>query len=303
MRHWQIRSPANDAEWQQYFQLRYQVLRAPWQQAPGSERDELEAQAYHLMLLSPQGELAAVGRLHRLDDNTAQVRYMAVAEAFRGQGAGAHVLDALEQQAVDWGCQRLKLNARDNAKGFYQRAGYQQQAAAAPMFGIPHWLMQKSLRLESTEQQFQQWCNELNTTWQQTIPLTAYMQLDIREFDGASLLCSAPLAPNINLHRTMFAGSIYALATLTGWGMLYLQLKQLGLTGDQVLADASIKYRRPVEQLPSARCSLRHCIGDLSALMQGKKVVQQIKVEIYSGDTLAAEFAGRYAVLPVKAKQ
>ena len=97
MRHWHIRSPETETDWQQYYQLRYQVVRAPWQQAPGSERDELEAEAFHLMLFSPHGELAAVGRLHRLADNNAQVRYMAVAEACRGQGAGAKVLAALEQ--------------------------------------------------------------------------------------------------------------------------------------------------------------------------------------------------------------
>ena len=303
MRHWQIRSPQTEADWQQYYQLRYQVLRAPWQQAPGSERDELEAEAFHLMLFSPQGQLAAVGRLHRLPDNKAQVRYMAVAEVCRGQGAGAKVLAALEQQAVAWGCDQVLLNARDTAKGFYLRAGYQVQAEAAALFGIPHWQMHKMLCLTGTARQFQLWCSELATTWQQTIPISQYMQLEIDAFDGNRLVCKAPLPPNINLHQTMFAGSIYSLATLTGWGMLYLQLRQHGLAGDQVLADASINYLRPVAQQPSAQCSLQHCIGDLSALAQGKKVRQQIQVDIYSGDVLAAQFTGRYAVLPVKSPE
>ena len=300
MRHWHIRSPETETDWQQYYQLRYQVLRAPWQQAPGSERDELEAEAFHLMLFSPHGELAAVGRLHRLADNNAQVRYMAVAEACRGQGAGAKVLAALEQQAVEWGCNQVLLNARDSAQGFYLRRGYLTQAEAAPLFGITHWQMRKILRLNGSEMQFQHWCNELTETWQKTIPISQYMQLEIGQFDGNSLVCRAPLSPNINLHQTMFAGSIYSLATLTGWGMLYLQLRQYGLTGDQVLANASINYLRPVALQPSARCSLQHCIGDLSALAQGKKVKQQIQVDIYSGDILAAQFFGRYAVLPVK---
>ena len=301
MRRWQLRSPQNATEWQQYYQLRYQVLRAPWQQPPGSERDELEDSAFHLMLLNAQGELAAVGRLHKLDESCAQVRYMAVAEPFRGQGAGARVLAGLEQKAVQWGCSTVRLNARDTASGFYINAGYQQTGSAAPLFGLAHWQMQKQLRLSGSQAQFNQWCNELTATWQQTIPLSQFMQLNIDSFDGNALVCSAPLAPNVNLHQTMFAGSIYAMATLTGWGMLYLQLRQLGLQGDQVLADANIRYLRPVSRSPSARCELQHCRGDLSALAQGRKASQFIRVGIYSDDELAAEFSGRYAVLPKKA--
>jgi GNAT superfamily N-acetyltransferase len=41
----------------------------------------------------------------------------------------------------------------------------------------------------------------------------------------------ASLNKNINLHGTMFAGSIFSLATLTGWGMIFLKLKEKGLDG------------------------------------------------------------------------
>lgn len=300
MRHWQLRPPQTPQEWQSYYQLRWQILRAPWQQPLGSERDELEAQAYHLMLLTPDGDIAAVGRLHQLEQGGAQVRYMAVATEYQGKGAGSKVLAALETQAGQWGCSYISLNARDTAQPFYQRLGYLPMGAAPSLYGIAHVVMQKRIRLGGTTEQHQQWCKQLADTWQQTIPLSQYMQLAISGFDGNKLRCAAPLAPNINLHQTMFAGSIYALATLTGWGMLYLQLRALGLQGDQVLADANIKYLRPVAQLPSAHCSLQHCIGELSSVAQGRKAVQQIQVSIYSGDLLAAEFSGRYAVLALK---
>ncbi|MBZ9611221.1 bifunctional GNAT family N-acetyltransferase/hotdog fold thioesterase [Rheinheimera maricola] len=298
MRHWQLRSPATLEEWQRYYQLRLQILRAPWQQPPGSERDELESTAYHLILIDQQGEIAAAGRVHQVDSVTAQVRYMAVAAEHQGKGAGGRILAGLETQAAAWGCTTVRLNARDTAEVFYQRHGYQFVADAATQFGITHLLMQKSVRLAAQPEQFQSWCNQLSTTWQQTIPLSQYMQIDITSFDGNTLYCSAPLAPNINLHQTMFAGSIYALATLTGWGMLYLQLQALGLNGDQVLADGSIKYLRPVSQQPQARCALQNCNGELTMLSQGVKVRQRIKVDILSGAELAAEFHGSYVVLP-----
>ena len=298
MRHWQLRSPQTAEEWQAYYYLRWQVLRAPWQQPPGSEQDELENQAYHLMLLTEQGDVAAVGRLHRLGAAAAQVRYMAVAPQHQGKGAGGRLLAALELQAVQWGCEAVRLNARDTALAFYQRNGYQQIGAAPALYGIAHFVMQKPLRIAGTGEQHQQWCKQLSQTWQDTIPLSQYMQLSLARFDGNELRCAAPLAPNVNLHQTMFAGSIYALATLTGWGMLYLQLQALRLHGDQVLADASIKYLRPVAAEPQARCALQHCSGALTTLAEGRKVVQQIKVQIFSAGELAAEFNGRYAVLP-----
>lgn len=300
MRHWQLRSPQTAEEWQAYYYLRWQVLRAPWQQPPGSEQDELENQAYHLMLLTEQGDVAAVGRLHRLGPAAAQVRYMAVAPQHQGKGAGGRLLAALELQAVQWGCEAVRLNARDSALAFYQRNGYQQIGAAPALYGIAHFVMQKPLRIAGTGEQHQQWCKQLSQTWQDTIPLSQYMQLSLARFDGNELRCAAPLAPNVNLHQTMFAGSIYALATLTGWGMLYLQLQALGLQGDQVLADGNIRYRRPVAMQPEARCVLQQCNGDLTPLANGRKVQQQIRVGIYSAGELAAEFHGRYAVLPHK---
>jgi thioesterase domain-containing protein len=228
---------------------------------------------------------------------------MAVATAYQGKGAGAKVLAALEQQAANWGCSAIKLNARETALAFYQRFGYQQIEAAPALYGIAHYVMQKHIRLLGATLQHQQWCRQLEETWQNTIPLSQFMQLKISGFDGNELRCEAPIAPNINLHQTMFAGSIYALATLTGWGMLYLQLKALGLHGDQVLADANIKYLKPVAAEPEARCSLQRCVGDLTALAQGRKVMQNIIVQIFSAGELAAEFSGRYAVLPDKSQK
>lgn len=296
MRHWQLRQPNSAAEWQQYYQLRWQVLRQPWQQPLGSERDEHEADAYHVMLVNAEGVIAAVGRLHKCSDVGAQIRYMAVAEAYRGQGAGRRVLQALEQQAVVWHCQSVKLNARETAVSFYQTLGYQQLAAAETLFGIGHYQMQKQLRLVADKQQRDAWCQQLSQTWQQTIPLSQFMQLSISSFDGNSFRCQAPLAPNINLHQTMFAGSIYTLATLTGWGMLYLQLQAAGLNGDIVLAQGNIRYISPVSD-PSASCQLQHCLGSLSDLVTEKKASQHITVTVLSADKIAAEFTGRYVVL------
>ena len=295
---WQLTRPQTPEQWQAYYNLRWQVLRAPWQQPPGSEQDELELQAYHLMLTDSNGKLQAVGRLHQLDNTTGQIRYMAVADHARGKGAGSMILRALEQQAVYLGLQQLQLNARESAVGFYKQQGYQHVGEAAALFGIAHVIMVKVLRLAGSDADFILWQQQLAETWQQTIPLSQFMQLNITGFDGYQLRCSAPLAPNINLHQTMFAGSIYTLATLTGWGMLYMQLKAAGLQGAQVLANANIRYLRPVSSEPEVRCELLDCSGNLMPLADGKKVRQKIRVGVYCQQQCCAEFIGHYVVIP-----
>lgn len=291
-------SPQTPAEWQAYYQLRWQVLRAPWQQPLGSEQDALEQGSYHQMLVDRQGQIAAVGRLHQVDVDTAQVRYMAVAEPWQGKGVGSLILQALEQQAVTQGIKSIVLNARDSALSFYQRHGYQVMAAAPAQFGIAHHRMQKQLCLTGRATEWQRWCQSLQHTWHNTIPLSAYMQLQIEQCNGYQLQCTAPLPPNINLHQTMFAGSIYTLATLTGWGILYLQLQSLGLHGAQVLADAQIRYLKPIRSQPTAVSKLAGVRGDLKPLAEGKRVKQQIAVQLFADGELCAEFSGLYAVIP-----
>lgn len=294
---WKLSAPQSDAQWQAYYNLRHQVLRAPLGLPLGSERDELEGEAFHQMITSDD-QVLAVGRLHRLADGRAQVRYMAVSPHAQGRGLGSTLLKALECQADLWGASAVVLNARDNALGFYRKLGYEIVADLPELFGIAHQQMQRNLTLavKSTERDL--WCEQLVQTWHQTIPLSAFMQLNIETFDSRSLVCSAPLAPNKNLHQSMFAGAIYSLLTLTGWGMIWLQLKAYGLAGDIVLADANVRYLAPVRDDAVARVKLLDCRGNLHGLASGKRVRQQVLVQLWHQQQLLAEFNGRFAVLP-----
>lgn len=138
------RSPASDAEWRAYFDLRWRILRAPWQQPPGSERDSLENSAFHLFAHDPGGNALACGRLHFNSAVEAQIRYMAVEERARGRGYGATVLQDLEVEAKRRGAQSIVLNSRANAVSFYEKHGYAIVGPAETLFGsIPHVRMAK----------------------------------------------------------------------------------------------------------------------------------------------------------------
>src|SRR5437660_4239167 len=81
------RSPASPAEWEAYFDLRWRILRRPWDQPRGSERDPLDDSAFHLLITGDDNARAlACGRLHLNSPSEAQIRYMAVDENVQGRG-------------------------------------------------------------------------------------------------------------------------------------------------------------------------------------------------------------------------
>ena len=88
----------------------------------------------------------------------------------------------------------------------------------------------------------------LERRWHDEIPLSAAMGLKIVDGDDGALSLHAPLAPNRNVHGTGFAGSLYAAAALCGWGRVALTLEAAGLDGELVIAEGTIRYRRPVTQ-------------------------------------------------------
>lgn len=142
----QIVTPRTPAQFKAYYELRWQVLRAPWQQPRGSERDEYEANATHRMILDDAQQVRAVGRLHTLDSETGQLRYMAVDPDYRGQGLGKQMLLALEDAARVQGLQNLVLHARKPVVAFYRREGYELLGQSHTLFGeIVHYKMHKAL--------------------------------------------------------------------------------------------------------------------------------------------------------------
>ena len=140
-------SPATETECASYFDLRWRLLRQPWNQPRGSEKDDSDAASYHLMLRAPgNGPALAVGRLHVNSPREAQVRFMAVDPAWQSKGLGGRILAGLETRARELGCDEVVLNARENAIAFYIRHGYAVEREADTLFGaVRHVRMRKGL--------------------------------------------------------------------------------------------------------------------------------------------------------------
>lgn len=78
------------------------------------------------------------------------------------------------------------------------------------------------------------------------IPITRALGLKVEAFTGSRLTLSAALAPNVNDKGTAFAGSLNALMTLAGWGLVHLRLLAADEDCDIVIHTGEIVFTRPV---------------------------------------------------------
>ena len=141
----EIRIPATAAEWEAYYELRYDTLRRPWK-IPET-LDEDEADSFHIAAFSEKGEVLGTGRLVPIDENTGQIRSMAVLDKNRKRGLGRALLLALEKEARERGLPTLILHAREEAVPFYERCGYRVIEPSYVLQGvIPHFLMERQGR-------------------------------------------------------------------------------------------------------------------------------------------------------------
>ena len=141
----QLKQPQSRDEFKRYYELRWRILRAPWNEPKGSEIDDIENDCFHVMAID-DNKVIGVGRLQYNSNNEAQIRYMAVDENYEGNGIGSSIVNALEQEAARTEHNRVVLDAREPAVGFYEKLGYKVKKKSYVLFdSIQHYLMIKHL--------------------------------------------------------------------------------------------------------------------------------------------------------------
>lgn len=135
------------------------------------------------------------------------------------------------------------------------------------------------------------------------VPLSRHMGVAAQSYDGETLVVTAELEPNINIHGTAFGGSMYSLAALCGWSFLRLRLEDLSLRAEVVVASARIDYRTPVRSrlLARAACEARDFDAFAERVRRGRRASIEVPVAL-GGATdgqwvEAAVFAGVYATV------
>ena len=131
------------------------------------------------------------------------------------------------------------------------------------------------------------------------IPLTNHIGIQVGKHTDLSLTLHAPLKNNINHKSTAFGGSIYSVSVLSGWGLIYLLLKQHNLSGHIVIQESNIKYIKPVTTDITATCSFTSTEQqDKFIKMYKRKGLARLHLEanILCNNKKAVIFNGTYVV-------
>jgi thioesterase domain-containing protein len=140
---------------------------------------------------------------------------------------------------------------------------------------------------------------ELEQTLHDEIPITKQLGITVLCYKEATLALSAPLEANINHKGTAFAGSINAVTTLAGWGLLWLLLREARLSAKIVIQESNIRYRHPITQDMVATCrapDAAHLEPFFLTLQRRGMARVELHAHIWQGEQLAVEFDGRYVV-------
>ena len=125
------------------------------------------------------------------------------------------------------------------------------------------------------------------------IPLTRAMQVRVGSFDDRQLTLTAPLAPNHNHLGTAFGGSLAALAMLTGYAWLWLELRDR--SAHIVLSESTLQFRRAVRGEFRATCRQPDDLATFRETFVSKgKARLKLEVVIEANGKTAVAFAGLY---------
>lgn len=97
------------------------------------ELDEDDPLAWHAIAFE-DGKAIATGRLMR----NGKIGRLAVLQAYRSQGIGSHVLEALLGYGVEQQISQFFLHAQTSASGFYERFGFKPSGSVFNEAGIEH---------------------------------------------------------------------------------------------------------------------------------------------------------------------
>lgn len=131
------------------------------------------------------------------------------------------------------------------------------------------------------------------------IPLSAAIDVRVVEASAERVLLEAPLAPNINIHGTLFGGSAATLALLAAWSVLHLRLAETSIANQLVIQRTEMEYLLPVTGTAQALARLDGAGWDgfLATLERRGRARLQVTADIMQGDAVAGRLTGAFVAL------
>ena len=132
------------AEYHQMVKLRDDILRKPL--GLGFTPEELDSEKDNMLIAAFEDErILGCCMLVEEQPGTVRLRQMAVLNDLQGKGIGRALMNFAENLARDRGYKILRMHARVNAVGFYEKVGYRVHGDQFVEVTIPHYVMEKQL--------------------------------------------------------------------------------------------------------------------------------------------------------------
>ena len=131
------------------------------------------------------------------------------------------------------------------------------------------------------------------------IPLSQAIGICVASASPQEVTLWAPFSNNINHKKTIFGGSLHAVAILACWSLIHINLEDLNPL-DIVITSSTIHYLLPVTSDFKAQCVLPeesawHRFISMLRLKGKARVILQAK--IYQNEKLAVTYEGIFAAI------
>jgi predicted GNAT family N-acyltransferase len=139
----EVRRARDQSEIDAALALRYEVFCTEQGVSLAEERDGLDGEALHLVVVDG-AEVVGTCRL-LLVGSEVKLGRMAVAASHRGRGLAAELLAEADARSRELRAERIALAAQLTAQSLYERAGYARYGDVFLDAGIEHVMMGKAL--------------------------------------------------------------------------------------------------------------------------------------------------------------
>jgi ribosomal protein S18 acetylase RimI-like enzyme len=132
------------SEYHQMVKLRDTILRKPL--GLSFTPEDLEKEKDNMLIGAFDDErMLGCCMLVEEQPDIVRLRQMAVLNDLQGKGIGRALMNFAENLARDRGYKIIRMHARDNAVGFYEKVGYRVKGDKFIEITIPHYVMEKDL--------------------------------------------------------------------------------------------------------------------------------------------------------------
>jgi thioesterase domain-containing protein len=131
------------------------------------------------------------------------------------------------------------------------------------------------------------------------LPLTKVMGVAVTAWDGKTLVVTAPLGPNVNHTETAFGGSISSLGILAGYTLVYLALKDRGISTRVIIQKSTTDFLRPIDTEITATASVPATGMEefVEMLTKKRRARLTLETQVMSRRTVAATHVGVYVAI------